>query len=631
MNDALASMVLAFVPVLGRALLHFFWQGALIGLVATLLLHALRGAKPQARYAVACGALLACALAPVLTIAWLLIDTPTLVASPTVAPVAVAKDAFAVAMYVVPQAWNLDDAMPLIVSIWACGACALLLRMTLGVWWIQRLCRAPQDAVSATWQARLDALASRFGLRRRIALRLVGAIASPASVGWWRPVVLLPSALLARMPIELVEALLAHELAHIRRHDYLVNLLQSAVEALLFHHPVVWWLSHRIRVEREQIADQLAAEAIGEPRRLALALSELSESLSPASPLRLPAPALAAHGGHLMSRIEQLVRPALHRSHAGRIAFPLLGLAVAGVALIAHAQAGSATPVVAATPATAATTAQLAVAAPAANPVVVERTEQVARADSDDVDTGRTSYAIVRKGSQSITMSGDTRDIDGIKAIRDSMGGDFLWLRRDGKAWVITDPAVMDRVERAWSAMEPLEREMDGLNSQMDVYNKKMDALNAQMDSLSSLQGEHPELDAASERMEALGRQQEALARKQEALAGQMANAGEARQDELSREMDALSAQQEALSRQMEAESRTMEAASARMQRNAQPMEALGKQMEEAGKPMEALGKQMEGIGAQMDAVSKQAERETLRLIDEAMAQGLASPAPVRR
>ena len=149
--------------------------------------------------------------------------------------------------------------------------------------------------------------------------------------------VLLPTALLARMPVALVEALLAHELAHVRRHDYLVNLLQGAVEAMLFHHPVTWWLSHRIRIEREQIADQLAAEAIGEPRRLALALSELSDSLSSTPTERLPALALAAHGGHLMSRIEQLVRPALRRNHAGRIAFPLLGLAVAGIALIAHA------------------------------------------------------------------------------------------------------------------------------------------------------------------------------------------------------------------------------------------------------------------------------------------------------
>lgn len=479
------------------------------------------------------------------------------------------------------------------------------------------------------WQARLDALASRFGLRRRVALRLVDAIASPASVGWWRPVVLLPTALLARMPVALVEALLAHELAHIRRHDYLVNLLQSAVEALLFHHPVTWWLSHRVRVEREQIADQLAAEAIGEPRRLALALSELSDSLASNSTERLPSLALAAHGGHLMSRIEHLVRPALRRS-GGRIAFPLLGLAVAGIALIAHAQAGSATPATSTTPATTAAAPQPAPNALPAHAVRVGQPQRVARADSVDGDSNRTSYAFVRKDSDYLMMS-DSRDIKDMVDLQQEMGRDFLWFRKDGKAWVITDPSVLDRAQRAWAGMEPLDRQMKAFDAQMDVHNQKMDALNAQMDRLSALQEEHPEMDAASQRMEELGRQQEALARKQEALAGQMADASDARREQLSREMDALSGQQEALSRQMEAESRAMEAASRRMEQNAKPMEALGAQMEEAGKPMEALGKQMEGIGAQMDAVSKQAERETLRLIDEAMAKGLASPAPVRR
>lgn len=442
--------------------------------------------------------------------------------------------------------------------------------------------------------------------------------------------VLLPSALLARMPVELVEALLAHELAHIRRHDYLVNLLQSAVEALLFHHPVTWWLSHRIRVERERIADALAAEAIGEPRRLALALSQLSDSLAhPTSTERPPSLALAAHGGHLMSRIEQLVRPALRRSAGGRIAFPLLGLAVAGIALIAHAQVGdnaaSATP----TPSPAAVSAAQAIPNPAAaDTVSVERVRQVARSDSD---ANRMSYAIVRKDRNDITMSGDSRDMDGIKAIRDGMDHDFLWVRKDGKAWVITDPAILGRVEQAWSPMEPLDKQMEAFDAQMEVHDRKMDALSAQMDKLDAQREESPEMEAASQRMEELGRQQEALADKQEALAEQMANADSARQEQLSHDMESLSAQQEALASKMEAQSRIMESEGARMQRNAQPMEALGQQMEEAGKPMEALGKQMDALGQRMDAIGKQAERETLQLIDEAMAKGLAQPAPVRR
>jgi hypothetical protein len=327
-----------------------------------------------------------------------------------------------------------------------------------------------------------------------------------------------------------------------------------------------------------------------------------------------------------MSRIEHLVRPALRRS-GGRIAFPLLGLAVAGVALIAHAQIGQ--PAMAAS--TPATTPRVAAQALPAGEVRVGAVQRIARADSREVDAGRMSYAIVRKGSDSMTMSGDTRDIDGIKAIRDGMDRDFLWVRKDGKAWVITDPSIIQRAERAWVGMEPLDRQMESLDAQMEVHDQRMEALDAQMDKLSAQQEDSPEMEAASGRMEELGRQQEALGRRQEALSEQMENADEATQDRLSREMDALSAQQDTLSRQMDVESAAMETASARMQRNAQPMEALGRQMEEAGKPMEALGKQMEALGKQMDAVSKQAERETLQLIDEAMAKGLAQPAPARK
>jgi beta-lactamase regulating signal transducer with metallopeptidase domain len=619
MSETLLTLVPTLVSVLGRALLHFLWQGALIGLVAALLLHALRDARPHARYAVACLALLACALAPLLDIAWQLADArhmaPNMVAAPAIALMPTLGDA----THALARAWRLDDALPMIVAVWASGACALSLRMALGVWWIQRLCSAPQGAAAATWQARLDALAPRFGLRRPVALRLVDAIASPASVGWWRPVVLLPTALLARMPVDLVEALLAHELAHIRRHDYLVNLLQGAVEAMLFYHPVTWWLTRRIRVEREEVADLLAAEAIGEPRRLAVALSELSGSL--ASTEALPSLVLAADGGHLMSRIEQLIRPSLRRTRGGRIAFPLLGFAVACVALLAHAQAGRV-----------ATDKPMASNAPPASEVREER--NIHRNDRDDAeshDTRRITYAIVRKDRKGITMSGDTRDVPAIVAMRHEMDGDFLWFRKENRDWVVVDPAILDRAERAWAATEPLDRQMEGLDAKMDVYDRRMEALDAQMEKLSALQDDHPGMDAATERMEALGRQQEFLASKQEKLAEAMARVDDVQREQLSSQMETLSGQQESLSQLMEAQSRVIDSESARMDRHAQPMEALGKQMEEAGKPMEALSKQIDVVDAQMDRISQQAERETLQLIDEAIAKGLAQPAPTRR
>jgi hypothetical protein len=146
-----------------------------------------------------------------------------------------------------------------------------------------------------------------------------------------------PRRIVARMPAGLLEALLAHELAHIRRHDYLVNLLQAVVEALLFYHPVVWWLSRRIRHERELIADDLAADALGDRRSLALALSELDRMLGATAAGPIPRFAHAAHGGQLMSRIQHLLRPRQHPLAIG-LSLPLLGLALAGAAMYAHAQ-----------------------------------------------------------------------------------------------------------------------------------------------------------------------------------------------------------------------------------------------------------------------------------------------------
>jgi D-alanyl-D-alanine endopeptidase (penicillin-binding protein 7) len=128
----------------------------------------------------------------------------------------------------------------------------------------------------------------------------------------------------------LLEALLAHELGHVRRHDYLVNLVQNVIEALLFYHPAVWWISHRIRLEREQIADDFAARALGEPRRLARALSELERLQFSGHHL-----AQAAAGGDLAARIRRLLRPDPQLLD-WRAAIPVLGLVLA-CAASAHA------------------------------------------------------------------------------------------------------------------------------------------------------------------------------------------------------------------------------------------------------------------------------------------------------
>ncbi|MDB5962549.1 MAG: peptidase [Massilia sp.] len=306
----------ALIGQLGWTLLHFVWQGALVACVAGLGLVALRNSRPQARYALACAALLAC-------MAWPVADLVVRLAAPAAAQgdgaVLLSRAAPGLPGGAGPLEW-LRGHLQTIVFGWACCAAALSLRLVAGLWWIGRA--ADGKRAGAALQASIAGMARQFGITRTVQVRIVDSIASPITAGWWRPLLLLPSALLTGMPAELLEALIAHELGHVKRYDYLVNLLQNVAEMLLFYHPAVWWLSHRIRIEREHIADDLAAAHVGK-RRLALALSELEKIQ-----FSHPELALAANGGDLMSRIKRLVRPAQQQSR-WKAALPVLGLSIA--------------------------------------------------------------------------------------------------------------------------------------------------------------------------------------------------------------------------------------------------------------------------------------------------------------
>ena len=309
---------------LGWTLLHFLWQGLLLGCATAVLLTLMRNARPEHRYTVACTALVMC-------LAW-----------PAAAFYARMQEAAAIAIAVPAGGWAiapgtrpeglmvyLQGNLAWVVALWALCASVLAARIALGLLWVKR---AEQRYTSnAAWQAKLDRMSAQFGLTRHIRLRVVENLASPITAGWLRPVVLIPASLITGMPAHLLEALLAHELAHVRRLDYLVNLGQNVVETLLFYHPAVWWISGRVRDEREQIADDIAATQLGEPRRLALALSELERLQFSSHHL-----AQAANGGDLMHRIRRLIRPDTQALN-WKAAIPVLGLAAACLSVYANA------------------------------------------------------------------------------------------------------------------------------------------------------------------------------------------------------------------------------------------------------------------------------------------------------
>jgi beta-lactamase regulating signal transducer with metallopeptidase domain len=199
------------------------------------------------------------------------------------------------------------------VTAWACGVLLFSLRLAWGAGRISAMRRTAVPAAPAL-QTTVAALAERIGVRRVGVLtsRMVGV---PGTIGWIRPVILVPAAALAGLTPQQLQAVLAHELAHIRRHDYLANLLQMVVETLLFYHPAVWWVSGRVRHERELCCDDLAVRSCGDALGYARALAALEKARLP-----LPSPAMASAGGPLLHRIERLFRQEVRTQGASRLA-----------------------------------------------------------------------------------------------------------------------------------------------------------------------------------------------------------------------------------------------------------------------------------------------------------------------
>jgi beta-lactamase regulating signal transducer with metallopeptidase domain len=312
---------------LAWTLLHFLWQGALLGLAAWGAFALLRRQRPQLRYLVGCAFLFLClgsasatflVLAPAAggpsPAAILAQAAPPLELLPEPEPVT-GLDAPAPSR---PWRDRLRPCLPWILGGWAAGVLCLSLRAAGGWLWLRRLKATAHEIAEPEW---LQHLVARTGLRRTVRFLESARVITPLCMGLLRPVVLLPLGFFANLDPVAAEAVLAHELAHIRRLDGLVNGLQCLVEVLFFFHPAVWWLSRRIRTEREHCCDDAAVLACGDAVYYAEILVRLDDLRE-----RPPSLALSAQGGNLMERMRRLLRvdpPQL------RFATPGLALVVA--------------------------------------------------------------------------------------------------------------------------------------------------------------------------------------------------------------------------------------------------------------------------------------------------------------
>ena len=195
---------------------------------------------------------------------------------------------------------NLSPWMPSVVTVWVLGLIAFSIRIWIG-WRYSNYISQNGLASNELLQSKMQTLCQTARLGRCVKVFVSELIDVPAVVGLFRSIILVPTSAMTNLTTQELESVLRHELAHIRRYDPLVNLLQTLLETTLFFHPAVWWISKQVRIDRELCCDRMAVDNPKQANILARALLRLEESR------RSMSPALAATGGNLTARVKRLL------------------------------------------------------------------------------------------------------------------------------------------------------------------------------------------------------------------------------------------------------------------------------------------------------------------------------------
>ncbi|MBX2893507.1 MAG: M48 family metalloprotease [Saprospiraceae bacterium] len=306
----------AIVRALGWTLVHSLWQGALAALALLLVLTRLK--KARHRYWASYGAMLMVFASGLATFAWTYQPQTRGSVSevfsenrPPLGPYFVSE-----ALPAEPVFWQaitqwLESNHPFVVAVWLLGFGFFLLRLAVGLWQVGYL-RESGIPLSGIWEEKMAVLGTQLGISRPVRLLESALVHAPIAIGWLKPAVLLPIGLVNRLSPAEVEAVLAHELAHIARRDWLFNLVQAFIETLFYYHPAVWWMSQIIRHERENCCDDAALAATGDRFAFAKALVQVQEMAKPA-----PALALSMNGKSrplLLERVRRILNQPQQKS-----------------------------------------------------------------------------------------------------------------------------------------------------------------------------------------------------------------------------------------------------------------------------------------------------------------------------
>lgn len=611
-HDAAVRLVACLVSSL--------WQGTLIALAASVLRLVL---PPSAavRYWLAVTALVVMLAVPVLSfvagasqsVASL---SPTGVDGGVWAPLAATLTATPFAASAT-SAWTRWIALA-----WLSGVSLCLLRLVIG-WGATRTLLARARAPVPAWLERVFAeLCRTLDVRGRVQLVLGEGSGAPAVVGWLRPVVWLPLVAVTGLSPEQLRAVLAHELAHIRRYDFVVNLLQRCIEALLFYHPAVWLVSATIRAEREHCCDEAALAVCGDRLTYAAALVELEIARS--TPPQL---AMAATGGDLARRVRRVLGRDAHRRDwrdaiaACTLTVALLVMAACQTTPLAAQSSAAESPTPPSAPEAATAQAAPAPQPPApAVPAAVPSAPHAAGAPApaapplQKAATDTWYFGQERPWAlfyRDRTMYGGTNDDRRTaRAAHDSLGRDLLWFRDNGVAYVITDDAALRRVLALFAPLDDLGKQQRALGEQQRQLGQKQRQLGEQERALgeqqrtavASVPDLNPRLDQLRQSVAQLRLAPQASPQDVRQLQASLVSL----QGELGRLQREIGARRGQIGRQQG---------------------EIGREQGELGRQQGELGRQQGELGRQQAQAARNAERQLSALLQKLVASGVAKRA----
>ncbi|MFK8010241.1 MAG: M56 family metallopeptidase [Saprospiraceae bacterium] len=270
------------IQAIGWTMIHSLWQGFAVAILMGIVMIGLQKKSSKVRHEFAFFSLFLIFVISLSTFIYLYDSAAEGAALGTTITV-ITESGFVLENATIVQSFfqksieYFNEHLPLIVTLWLVGMIFFLLRMLGGLAFIQKLKTQQQQALTAEWQTIFEKIHAKFPMKKTVRIVESALAKTPMVVGYLKPVILFPLGAVNQLTQQEVEAVLAHELAHIYRNDYLLNIIQSFIEIIFYYHPAVWWISANIRTERENCCDDIAVKICGSSITYVKALVTLEE------------------------------------------------------------------------------------------------------------------------------------------------------------------------------------------------------------------------------------------------------------------------------------------------------------------------------------------------------------------